>query len=47
MIEVTHFLVKLLLLFSQDEHYEHKLYKGDKIIWVRFWMSFLINGLGT
>ena len=36
----------LLLLLSQIEHYEHKLYKGDKIIWLRFWMSFLINGIG-
>lgn len=30
----------------KDKSYEHFLHQHDPIIWLRFWLSFLINGIG-
>ena len=30
----------------KNKQYEHFLHKNDPIIWFRFWLSFLINGIG-
>lgn len=30
----------------KNKHYEHFLRQNDPIIWFRFWLSFLVNGLG-